>query len=276
MKTRYAADRVRYARMTTDEVRKEFLIEDLFRAGELCLEYCEVERVVVGSAVPVKGALELEAGKELAADYFCERREAGVINIGDAGAITVDGKSFKMANLEFLYIGRGSKEVSFASADPKAPAMYYILSYPAHAEHMTTHAKKSDAEVVELGSRKEANVRTLNKYIHPGGIKSSQLVMGYTEIKEGSVWNTMPAHTHERRTEVYLYFNLADDAILFHLMGPPGETRHLVVKNRQAVVSPLWSIHSGVGTGAYCFVWGMGGENQDFTDMDQIPVHDLK
>ena len=276
MKTRYSADKVRYKTMTTKELRESFLLSGLFQKNELVLEYCEIERAVVGGCVPVNNPVKLEAGAELAADYFCERREAGVLNIGGLGKITVDGEIFNMEKPDCLYIGRGSKEVAFESEDPSFPAKFYILSYPAHSEYPTKHARQKDAEPVELGSRKESNERTIYKYIHPAGIKSCQLVMGVTVLKEGSVWNTMPAHTHERRTEVYLYFDLDENMTLFHMMGPADETRHIIVDDGDAVISPMWSVHSGVGTSAYTFCWGMGGENQEFTDMDHIEIKDLK
>jgi len=276
METRPGVDRIRYQTMTTQELREAFLIAGLFAPDRLLLNYCESERAVVGSAVPVKKTLRLEAGKELAAAYFCERREAGVLNIGGPGKIAVDGAAFEMSNLDCLYIGRGSKEVVFESAEAAVPAKFYLLSYPAHANYPTTRARKSEAEPVRLGSPQEANQRTIYKYIHAGGIKSCQLVMGFTVLEPGSVWNTMPAHTHERRAEVYLYFNIDDNAVVFHLMGAPQETRHLAVKNGEAVISPMWSIHSGVGTRAYMFCWGMGGENQEFNDMDAVAIKDLR
>ena len=237
--------------------------------------YCEVERSVVGSAVPVNGALKLEAGKELASDHFCDRREVGILNIGGTGTVTVDGTVYDMDNLDCLYIGRGSKEISMDSNESSKPAKFYILSYPAHADYPTTHAKKSDAEPVKLGSLKDSNERTIFKYIHPQGIRSCQLVMGITALEEGSVWNTMPCHTHERRTEVYLYFDIDEDAAVFHMMGTGDETKHIVVRDGQAVISPMWSIHCGAGTRAYTFCWGMGGENQVFTDMDHIDIRDM-
>lgn len=276
MKTRYTADRVRFRSMTTSELRESFLISGLFRENEITLEYSEVERAVVGSATPAKSALKLEAGKELASQYFCERREVGALNIGGAGKISVDGKIFEMSNLDCLYIGRGSKEIIFSSEAASMPAKFYILSYPAHQNYPTMFARKTDAEPVKIGAAKDANERTIYKLIHPGGIKSCQLVMGFTELAQGSVWNTMPAHTHERRSEVYLYFNMEENAVVFHLMGPGDETRHIVVRNGEAVVSPMWSIHSGVGVGSYSFCWGMGGENQRFDDMDHIEMSDLK
>ncbi|MEI6890567.1 MAG: 5-dehydro-4-deoxy-D-glucuronate isomerase [Pontiella sp.] len=275
MDVRYTVGRNEYKRMTTDELRKAFLV-DLYEDGAINLLYCEVERAIVGAAVPTGERLELEAGAELAADYFCQRREVGVLNIGGNGAVTVDGTEYAMENLDGLYIGRGSQKISFTSADAENPARFYLISYPAHADYPTTQAKKADAHVIELGSMEDSNHRKIYQYIHENGIKSCQLVMGFTALEPGSVWNTMPCHTHERRTEVYMYFNLDESSNVFHMMGPADETRHLVVGNEQAVISPMWSIHSGCGTKAYTFCWGMGGENQRFDDMDHIAIGDLK
>jgi len=275
MDVRYTIGKDEYKRMTTDELRDAFLV-DLFEAGKVNLLYCEVERAIVGAAVPTGSALKLEAGKELAADYFCQRREVGVLNIGGSGTVTVDGTAYEMENLDGLYIGRGSEEISFASADAAAPARFYLISYPAHTEYPTTLAKKADANALELGTVEDSNKRTIYQYIHENGIKSCQLVMGFTALEPGCVWNTMPCHTHERRTEVYLYFGLDDASRVFHMMGPGDETRHIVVGNEQAVISPMWSIHSGCGTKAYTFCWGMGGENQRFDDMDHIQVGELR
>lgn len=275
MKTRYTADNIRYKTMTTQELRDAYLINNLFSQGEVEFLYCEVERAVVGSAVPTSTALKLEAGKELASEYFCDRREVGILNIGEAGSINVDGTDYDMDNLDCLYVGRGSKNIILTSRDSKKPAKFYILSYPAHANYPTTHAKKADATPVHLGSLRDSNERTIFKYIHPEGIKSCQLVMGITALEEGSVWNTMPCHTHERRTEVYLYFNIDEDAAVFHMMGTAEETKHVVMRDGEAIISPMWSIHSGAGTRAYTFCWGMGGENQVFTDMDHIDTKDV-
>lgn len=275
MDVRYTVGVNEYKHMTSAEMRDTFLV-DLFAPGELKLLYCEVERAVAGSAVPTDAPLVLSAGAELASDFFCQRREVGVLNIGGAGSITVDGKEYAMAELDCLYIGRGSREVSFASADAAQPAKFYILSYPAHKDYPTSHAVRADAAPVHLGSLKDSNERTIYKCIHPEGIKSCQLVMGFTELNEGSVWNTMPCHTHERRSEVYMYFGVDDDACVFHYMGPQDETRHIAVADGQVVISPMWSIHSGCGTRAYSFCWGMGGENQAFDDMDHIAVSDLR
>jgi 4-deoxy-L-threo-5-hexosulose-uronate ketol-isomerase len=209
----------------------------------------------------------------LKADYFCERREIGVLNIGGAGIVTVDGARFELGQRDSLFIGRGSREIEFASVASDSPAEFYLLSYPAHAAYPT--AKIADAEQVEIGDPTTANRRKITKLIHMAGVRSSQLVMGYTELASGSVWNTMPPHTHMRRSEVYLYFNLTDANRVVHLMGPAHQSRSLVIANRQVVVSPGWSIHAGVGTSSYTFCWGMGGENQDYTDMDQIAIADL-
>lgn len=275
MDVRYTIGKNEYKHMSTQELRDTFLV-DLFEEGKLNLLYCEVERSIAGAAVPTGGTLALEAGKELAADYFCQRREVGVLNIGAAGTVTVDGTDYNMDNLDGLYIGRGSKDVSFASADAANPARFYFVSYPAHTEYPTTQARKADANALHLGSVEDSNKRTIYQYIHENGIKSCQLVMGFTALEPGSVWNTMPCHTHERRTEVYMYFGLDEDSKVFHFMGPGDETRHIAVSNEQAVISPMWSIHSGCGTRAYTFCWAMGGENQRFDDMDHIAVKDLK
>lgn len=275
MDVRYTVGQNEYKRMTTQELRENFLVS-LFEEGKLNLLYVEVERAVVGAAVPTSGALTLEAGKELAADYFCERREVGVLNIGGAGTVTVDGAEYNMDNCDGLYIGRGSKEVSFTSADASNPARFHLISYPAHTEYPTTQAKKADANAINLGSDDECNKRTIYQYIHPNGIKSCQLVMGFTVLEPGSVWNTMPCHTHERRTEIYMYFNVDEKAKVFHFMGPADETRHVAVTNGQCMLSPMWSIHSGCGTSKYTFCWAMGGENQRFDDMDHVAMEDIK
>ena len=275
MQTRYLADQIRYQRMTSAELIDNFLVADLFRDDHIVLHYSEIDRTIVGSAVPVKKTLSLGTAKELACNYFAERREIGIINIGATGHIDVDNNRYMLESLDGLYIGRGSKKIFFSSENQKNPAQFYLLSYPAHTDYPTQLIKKSDAEPVKLGSDINCNKRVIYKYIHPKGVKSCQLVMGFTELAEGSVWNTMPTHTHERRTEVYFYFNIADDALIFHFMGMPKETKHLIIKNRQAVLSPSWSIHSGVGTKHYSFIWGMGGENQDFDDMDFVEMKEM-
>ena len=274
MHVRHSPDDVRFQRMTNQEVRDAFLV-DLYEEGVLKLVYWDYDRTIVGSAVPTNETLNLPAGKEIAADYFCERRELGVLNIGATGRITVDGETFEMENLDGLYIGRGAQDITFTSEKSDDPAKFYLLSYPAHTSYPIAQAKKADAEAVNLGSRAQSNERTIFKYIHPNGIKSCQLVMGFTQLAEGSVWNTMPVHTHARRTEVYMYFNLEKDTVVFHLIGKPEETKHIVVRDGQAVLSPSWSCHSGAGTANYTFVWGMGGENQEFDDMDWVAMERL-
>ncbi|MDP9174871.1 MAG: 5-dehydro-4-deoxy-D-glucuronate isomerase [Planctomycetota bacterium] len=276
MKTYQMADPVRYARMTTEELRETFLAESMFQPGKISLAYIDLDRTVIGGAVPTDSPLKLVADDALRSAYFTERRELGVLNIGGNGTIEVGGKRFVMEKLDCLYIGRGNPEITFSSTDAAMPAEFYLLSYPAHTAYPTTLAKKSQAEAVPLGSVATVNKRTIYKYIHPAGIKSCQLVMGFTQLAVGSAWNTMPAHTHMRRSEVYLYFDLAAEARVFHLMGPGHETRHLVVADKQIAISPSWSIHSGVGTTNYSFCWGMGGENQTFDDMDGIAIAELK
>ena len=276
MEVRYSPDPIRFSRMTTQEIRENFLVENLFKPDAVEMVYCDVDRAIIGSAVPANKVLSLTSADQLRADYFCQRRELGVLNIGAAGTVTVDGKVYNMANRECLYIGRGSKEISFAGNDPAAAAQFYLLSYPAHKEYPTTHIKVGQANLVHLGSVEQSNKRTIYQLIHPNGVKSCQLVMGFTQLERGCVWNTMPPHTHERRMEVYMYFDMPENARVFHLMGRPDETHHIVLKNGQAVISPSWSIHSGVGTSAYCFCWGMGGENQTFDDMDNLTMDEIR
>jgi len=272
MRTIEASDRNSVKRMTTTELRENFVIENLFVTGEMSTVYTNVDRAVVGGIVPTHDPLELTGGKEMACEYFCDRREAGVINLGAAGSIEIDGSVYEIGNRECLYIGRGSRSIKFTSVDAAAPAAFYLVSYPAHADYPTTKATIADANVVELGSDAEANKRTLFQYICPGFIESCQLVMGFTVLHEGNVWNTFPPHTHDRRTEVYCYFDLAENGKVLHLMGEPDETRHLTLTEKQATISPPWSIHSGVGTCSYAFVWAMGGENQVFGDMDHCDL----
>ena len=276
MEVRYAPNDESYQRMTTAELRRAFVIDTLFTPDRVTMVYSDVDRVIVGSAVPTGKPLLLEASrKEMAADFFAERREVGIINIGEAGSVSVDGTKYPMAFKDVLYVGRGAKKIECASASKKAPATFYFVSYPSHASHPVTHASFDRALKSPLGSSHNANERTICKYIHSEGIKSSQLVMGLTELKDGSVWNTMPSHTHQRRMEVYLYIGLDEDSIVVHLMGKPTETRALVLRNRQAVISPPWSIHSAAGTRNYTFIWAMGGENQEFGDMDPVSMKEL-
>jgi len=270
------ADAVRYEMMNTDELRETFLLEDLFQPGKIECAYVDLDRTVIGAAVPTSSPLKLETEPELRADYFLERRELGVLNVGGAGIITVDGKTFDLDKLDCLYAGRGSKEVSFASKDAANPAYFYLLSYPAHAEYPTAMVKFSDLKGLELGSVETCNKRTIYKAIYKEGIKSCQLVMGFTLLASGSNWNTMPAHTHMRRSEVYFYFDVDPAHRIFHLMGPPDATSHLVIADKEVVVSPGWSIHAGVGTKNYGFCWGMGGENQAYDDMDALTIAELK
>ncbi len=277
MDVRYLPDPNSYQRLTTAELRSGFLVDEIFEPGKINLLYTDADRGIVGSAVPLIEQLTLEASrKEMAADYFNERRELGVINIGKRGTVTVDGNINSMDYHDALYIGKGAREVQFTSDDSDDPAVFYLLSYPAHKAYPTKHLKFSAGETNHLGTTEQANERTITKMIAPGLIDSCQLVMGVTELKPGSVWNTMGAHTHPRRTEIYMYYNLGDKDRMFHFFGKPYETRHLVMKNRQAVISPSWSMHSGSATKNYTFIWGMGGENQAFDDMDFIPMDELK
>jgi 4-deoxy-L-threo-5-hexosulose-uronate ketol-isomerase len=275
MEIRYPPDPAGVQRMTTEELRSSFLVDGLFVPGMSEMVYWGFDRPIIGSAVPADRPLVLETSKELAAEYFAQMREVGVLNIGAEGFIDVDDTHYPMAHRDVLYIGKGSRKIEFGSADSGKPAQFYIVSYPAHASYPTTRVTREEASAVTLGSPEMANVRTIRKYILPGTVRSCQLVMGVTDLAEGSVWNTMPAHTHARRSEVYIYFNMKDDAVVFHLMGEPLQTRHLAVRNRQVVLSPSWSIHSGVGTTSYSFVWAMGGENQDFDDMDGVGPHEI-
>ena len=275
MKTYLMADPIRYPAMTTAQLRETFLIDALYVPGSLVLAYVDLDRAIVGMAAPLATPVSLRTDEALRANYFMERRELGVLNIGGEGMIHVDGQNYVMGNLDCLYLGRGAKEILFQSSDTNAPAIFYLLSYPAHASYPTALIARDQASAVELGSVETCNRRTVCKYIYLDGARSCQLVMGVTHLHPGSAWNTMPAHTHMRRSEIYMYFNLSDQARVFHLMGPAEETRHIVMKNREAVVSPGWSIHAGVGTEAYSFCWGMGGENQDYGDMDPAPLHSL-
>ena len=276
MKTYLLADAVRYPRMTTAELRETFLISEFYEPGAIHLIYVDLDRTVAGIAAPLAQPVLLPTDAALRAQYFTERRELGALNVGGRGGITVNGERYSLDHLDCLYVGRGNAGVSFSSEDPSAPAIFYLLSYPAHTSYPVTLVRKDDASPTVIGSAETCNLRTVSKYIYLGGVKSCQLVMGVTHLQAGSVWNTMPPHTHMRRSEVYLYFNLAPEAVVFHLMGPPGETRHILMKSLEAVVSPGWSIHAGVGTQAYSFCWGMGGENQDYGDMDAAPITTLR
>jgi 4-deoxy-L-threo-5-hexosulose-uronate ketol-isomerase len=276
MKLLQMSDAVRYPRMTTAELRETFLLEELFTPGAIALVYVDLDRTVIGGAVPTTGELTLETQPELRAEYFCERRELGVFNVGGKGMVSVDGTKFELDKMDCLYVGRGSKAVSFASDDAGAPAAFYLLSYQAHTEYPTKLVKVAELTGLKLGSVETCNARTIYKAIHKEGLKSCQLVMGFTLLDAGSNWNTMPSHTHMRRNEVYFYFDVDANQRVVHLMGPKHETRHLVMKDKDVVVSPGWSIHSGVGTKAYGFCWGMGGENQDYADMDPVVIEELR
>jgi 4-deoxy-L-threo-5-hexosulose-uronate ketol-isomerase len=276
MKLVQMADPVRYARMTTEELRATFLLQGMFAPGKIEFAYVDLDRTVIGSAVPVGAALTLETSPELRADYFLERRELGVFNVGGTGTVTVDGATFELDKMDCLYVGRGSKSVTFSSNSADAPACFYLLSYPAHAEYPTKMVKFAQLEGLKLGSVETCNKRTIYKAIYKEGIRSCQLVMGFTLLDPGSNWNTMPPHTHNRRSEVYFYFDVDPAHRVLHLMGPPDATSHLVIADKEVVVSPGWSIHAGVGTKNYGFCWGMGGENQAYDDMDAVAIRDLK
>ena len=276
MKLYQMADPVRYSRMTTDELRATFLLEGMFRPGIIEFACVDVDRTVIGSAVPTTSPLRLETEPELRADFFLERRELGALNVGGPGSVTVDGTTHHLGKLSCIYIGRGSREVSFTSADPENPAVFYLLSYLAHKEYPTAMVRFEDLEGLKLGAAETCNKRTIYKAIYRDGLQSCQLVMGFTLLDPGSNWNTMPAHTHMRRSEVYFYFDIDPAHRVLHLMGPPHETSHLVVADREVVVSPGWSIHAGVGTKNYTFCWGMGGENQAYDDMDMASIAELK
>jgi len=260
---------------TTERLREEFLIQNLFVSGEIKSVYSHIDRIITGAAVPI-APLTLTVGEEIRAEYFLQRREMGIINIGGKGTVTVDGTEYELENKHGMYIGMGSKDISFASADASNLAKFYFNSAPAHKTYPTVLIKPEDCVNVELGSLEKSNHRIIRKYILPGQVESCQLVMGMTSLQPGSVWNTMPCHTHDRRMEVYLYFDISDDALVFHYMGEPTETRHIVMRNEEAIISPSWSIHAGSGTQAYTFIWGMVGENQAFDDMDAVSISDIK
>jgi len=265
---------VRY--YTTDRLREEFHIANLFTKDNIRMVYSHTDRIIVIGMMPVMAELKLEAGKELAAEYFLERRELGCINIGGKGIITVDGEVYEMNPRDGIYVGRGHREVKFKSVDSKCPAKFYMTSCPAHTEYPIAKIDITKARKVPCGSVEDCNKRVINQYIHPEVMKSCQLAMGLTELEVGSNWNTMPCHTHDRRMEVYLYLDMGPDDAVFHMMGEPKETRHIVMHNEEAVISPSWSIHSGVGTKNYSFIWAMCGENQEFTDMDHIETKELR
>ncbi|RYD94723.1 MAG: 5-dehydro-4-deoxy-D-glucuronate isomerase [Sphingobacteriales bacterium] len=276
METRFERSQKEVSRMTTDELRGAFLIEKLMQDDKLTTVYSHYDRLIVGGAKPVNGSIALANHPELRAEYFLERRELGIINVGGKGSVTADGQVYVLEKMSCLYLGKGTKEVNFASNDANNPAGYYLLSSPAHKEYPNQLMTKEEASPVQLGDTTTSNSRTIYKYIHLEGIRSCQLVMGLTVLQPGSVWNSVPPHTHTRRTEVYFYFDLPGDQRLFHFMGEPTQLKSITMANHDAVVSPPWSVHFGCGTSSYTFIWGMAGENQQYTDMDALKVTDLK
>ena len=270
MEQRYATNPEQVARMGARELRANYLVPDVFVPGEIRLTYTHHDRIVLGGAVPDGAPLSLPGYPEIRSEFFLEHRELGIVNVGGAGTVRADGEVFELAKGAFLYLGRGIREVVF-----DGDGQFYLFSAPAHTTYPPALIEPDGGTVRELGEQATSNRRTLRQIIHENGVRSCQIVMGVTTLHEGSMWNTMPAHTHDRRTECYLYFDLPDDARVVHLMGQRDETRHLIVADRQAVISPSWSVHSGVGTAAYSFVWAMAGENQAFDDMDAAPITDL-
>ena len=280
MDIRYSASPNDVKRYTTEEIRKEFLIQGLYQPDTVQAVYSHVDRMVVLGIMPVQEELPIDKGIDVwgnfGTSYFLERREAGVFNLGGKGSIHADDECFELGFEDCLYITKGTKKVSFSSADPADPARFYLVSAPAHKACKTTFLSFADANKRPLGDMATSNKRVINQFIHPDVLETCQLSMGLTQLAEGSVWNTMPAHTHERRMEIYTYFNIPEGNAVFHFMGQPQETRHIVMQNFDAVISPSWSIHSGAGTAAYTFIWAMGGENQAFDDMDNIATPDLR
>jgi 4-deoxy-L-threo-5-hexosulose-uronate ketol-isomerase len=262
--------------MDTQRLRKEYLVENLMQEGKINMVFTHHDRLILGGAVPGKKELKLDGGSEIKAEYLLERRELGIILISGSGAVRVDGKEYPMALKECLYIGRGVRDVILINKGTGASAEFYFASAPAHTGYPVHKMTTAEAEPQAMGSREQANERVIYKYIHPDGIKSCQLMLGFTELKTGSIWNTMPPHLHERRMEAYLYFDLPENDRVWHFMGEVDETRHLLVKNKEAVISPAWSIHSGAGTASYSFVWVMAGENQSFADMDFVKPEELR
>jgi 4-deoxy-L-threo-5-hexosulose-uronate ketol-isomerase len=258
--------------MNTQQLRESFLVQHLMQANQIQLVYSHFDRVIVGGVMPVSNPVLLPNEAELRADYFLERREIGIINVGGAGSVEADGVVYELNKLDALYLGKGTHSVSFSSASADQPAQYFLLSAPAHHTYPNRRMQKDEAAPVHLGEKATSNERTIYKYIHQEGIQSCQLVMGLTVLKEGSVWNSVPPHTHTRRMEVYFYFDLPEAHRVFHLMGEPQETRHIVMANQEAVISPPWSVHCGPGTTNYGFIWAMAGENYTFTDMDPVPI----
>lgn len=276
METRFQNSPQETKRMDTEELRKNFLIQDLMVDDEIKLVYSHYDRVIIGGAKPVTRVLSLETHPELRANYFLERRELGVINVGGSGVVEADGQSYDLSKLDCVYLGKGVKQVNFKSGDIASPALFYLLSAPAHTTFASKKLPKEEATPTTIGDPSTSNKRTIYKYIHAEGIQSCQLVMGLTVLEKGSVWNTMPCHTHTRRMEAYFYFDVPEGQVVFHYMGEPLETRHLVLQNNAAIISPPWSIHSGCGTANYGFIWGMAGENYTYTDMDPVAIPEIK
>jgi 4-deoxy-L-threo-5-hexosulose-uronate ketol-isomerase len=276
MKIIHAVHPEDFINYNTQKIREKFLLENLVSPGKIECAYTHYDRMIVGAAMPTGTPLQLNTYDQLKSDYFLARREIGIVNIGGAGSISVDGENFDLQKLDCLYIGKGKQNIQFNSTDAKAPAKFIFFSCPAHQEYPNQLMKAADATPAELGSLENNNHRTINKYVHADGLKSCQLVMGVTSFKAGSIWNTMPPHTHDRRMEAYFYFDLAEGQRIIHFMGEPQETRHMFLNNEQAILSPSWSIHSGVATGNYSFIWAMAGENMAFTDMDAVPIQTLQ
>lgn len=264
------------ARRNTQGLRDGFVIEGLFQPGAINLTYSHLDRMIVGGVSPTTETLTIDRVTETGTDSFLERREAAVVNIGGAGTVSIGGTSYDLGSQEALYIGMGGGAMNFESRNAGEPALFYLLSAPAHRTCPTVLITREMARKVVLGSAEESNARTINQYVHPDVCESCQLLVGLTKFEPGSVWNTMPAHVHDRRMEVYLYFGMQEQTRIFHFMGEPGETRHVVLKNHEAVLSPGWSIHSGAGTGRYAFIWAMAGDNMSFTDMDKVPMESLR
>lgn len=277
MQIRFANSQKETKTMNTEELRENFLVQQLIQDDAVPLVYSHYDRVIIGGAKPVDKTLELPNHPELRADYFLERRELGIINVGGGeGIVIADGQNHSLNKLDCVYIGKGTKQVQFKSSDANNPAAFYLLSAPAHQTHPAAKCTKDNAAPVTLGDAATSNKRTVYKYIHADGIKSCQLVMGVTILEEGSVWNSVPPHTHTRRMEVYFYFDLPEQHRIFHFMGEPQQTRHIVMANHEAVISAPWSSHFGCGTSNYGFIWGMAGENLNYTDMDPAPINTLK
>lgn len=281
MDIRYSCNQRDVMRYTTDELRREFLITGLYKADEVVSVYSHVDRMVTLGCMPVRETVPIDKGMDVWANfgtkYFLERREIGIFNIGDgAGIVVTDGESYRLGVKDCLYITQGTKEVAFASEDSEHPAKFYMVSAPAHCRYETKLITIADASKRALGTLESCNKRVINQFIHPSVLKTCQLSMGMTCLDPGSNWNTMPSHTHERRMEIYTYFDIPEKQVVFHMMGQPQETRHIIMQNYDAVISPSWSIHSGVGTSNYTFIWAMGGENQEFDDMDVIATPELR